>query len=292
MKVFSDHMPVLKHCALFAGVVVLAACMAPSGTTRPGIPSPTGSPTSTPPTGIPGGNPSDGLPDIGTTTTLPGGNPFPSRTPGTEPGTAGDRTIVIGKSRDSDGKSDAGTEGKSDDEILAEALEQMEGRKVEPADGEPQPGQQPAAGREGTVVASASDRSSGLDAALDDKFAEFDRAMLSERDSVRKSDDADGNRGFNDRDTYEADDQPDAEAAMSEALKTAMAERGERNDSGRPDNEAGPASDSTSRIPADLVSADGDDIIARQLREAAMKERDPELQAKLWDEYRKYKRGG
>lgn len=32
-----------------------------------------------------------------------------------------------------------------------------------------------------------------------------------------------------------------------------------------------------------------DDIVARQLREAAEKETDPELKEKLWEEYRKYK---
>lgn len=34
-----------------------------------------------------------------------------------------------------------------------------------------------------------------------------------------------------------------------------------------------------------------DDIVARQLREAAEKETDPELKKKLWEEYRKYKEG-
>jgi len=34
-----------------------------------------------------------------------------------------------------------------------------------------------------------------------------------------------------------------------------------------------------------------DDIVARQLREAAEKETDPELKEKLWEEYRKYKEG-
>jgi hypothetical protein len=34
-----------------------------------------------------------------------------------------------------------------------------------------------------------------------------------------------------------------------------------------------------------------DDIVARQLKEAAEKETDPELQAKLWEEYRRYKEG-
>lgn len=35
-----------------------------------------------------------------------------------------------------------------------------------------------------------------------------------------------------------------------------------------------------------------DDIVARQLREAAENETDPELKEKLWQEYRKYKQGG
>jgi len=34
-----------------------------------------------------------------------------------------------------------------------------------------------------------------------------------------------------------------------------------------------------------------DDIVARQLREAAEKETDPELKKKLWEEYRKYREG-
>ena len=39
----------------------------------------------------------------------------------------------------------------------------------------------------------------------------------------------------------------------------------------------------------DRRDAKDDDIIARQLREAAMAEPDPELREKLWDEYRRYK---
>ncbi len=34
-----------------------------------------------------------------------------------------------------------------------------------------------------------------------------------------------------------------------------------------------------------------DDIVARQLREAAEREKDPELKKRLWEEYRKYKEG-
>lgn len=43
--------------------------------------------------------------------------------------------------------------------------------------------------------------------------------------------------------------------------------------------------------PADIPDGSDDDIVARQLREAAMKETDPELREKLWQEYRNYKKG-
>lgn len=41
--------------------------------------------------------------------------------------------------------------------------------------------------------------------------------------------------------------------------------------------------------PPDMPDGKDDDIVARQLREAAENEQDPELRAKLWEEYRKYK---
>lgn len=41
--------------------------------------------------------------------------------------------------------------------------------------------------------------------------------------------------------------------------------------------------------PADIGNGNDDDIVARQIREAALKEKDPVLRDKLWDEYRKYK---
>ncbi|MGB5400529.1 MAG: hypothetical protein WBO71_09955, partial [Thermoanaerobaculia bacterium] len=43
------------------------------------------------------------------------------------------------------------------------------------------------------------------------------------------------------------------------------------------------------RVPPDIPDGSDDDIVARQLREAAMNEDDPELREKLWDEYREYK---
>ena len=44
-------------------------------------------------------------------------------------------------------------------------------------------------------------------------------------------------------------------------------------------------------MPTDVPDARDDDIVARQLREAATRESDPVLREKLWQEYRKYKSG-
>ncbi|MGB5495215.1 MAG: hypothetical protein WBM97_12135, partial [Sedimenticolaceae bacterium] len=44
-------------------------------------------------------------------------------------------------------------------------------------------------------------------------------------------------------------------------------------------------------VPPDIPDGSDDDVVARQLREAAEKERDPELKKRLWEEYRKYKAG-
>jgi hypothetical protein len=45
----------------------------------------------------------------------------------------------------------------------------------------------------------------------------------------------------------------------------------------------------SSRTPDDVATMVDDDIIARQLREAALAEEDPALRERLWEEYRKYK---
>ena len=47
----------------------------------------------------------------------------------------------------------------------------------------------------------------------------------------------------------------------------------------------GPAS-----IPEGVGSGENDDLVAKQLREAAEKETDPELREKLWKEYQDYKK--
>ncbi|MDX1571433.1 MAG: hypothetical protein R3200_13185 [Xanthomonadales bacterium] len=46
----------------------------------------------------------------------------------------------------------------------------------------------------------------------------------------------------------------------------------------------------SSRVPPDVGDGSDDDVVARQIREAAMNEDDPVLREKLWEEYRNYKK--
>ena len=41
--------------------------------------------------------------------------------------------------------------------------------------------------------------------------------------------------------------------------------------------------------PSDIPIGNNDDVVARQIREAAMREDDPVVRDKLWEEYRRYK---
>ena len=43
------------------------------------------------------------------------------------------------------------------------------------------------------------------------------------------------------------------------------------------------------KIPEDLLYADNDSVLQAQIRKAAINEKDPQVRAKLWNEYRKYK---
>jgi len=147
-----------------------------------------------------------------------------------------------------------------------------------------------------------------LDRELDEKLAGFDGIILDRRREVVESDNEQGGGSSSGRrarqsaaGTAMGGAQGADESGESAPLLTATAEdtgnvitRGNRPDispDGREgDYKRGDApEDRDDRIPEDIPSGDDDDIVARQLREAAMQEEDPELREKLWDEYRKYK---
>ena len=173
---------------------------------------------------------------------------------------------------------------KTDDEILAEALQELNKRREPGQQGEGAAGHMPQAGA-GDPARTDAEKKQTLGGELEEGFAEFDQLMLGEQQAINEQADQEGYGGF-----PEGDDFPGEGGSVQnpgeEPLQTAMVDsdpvsiKGEGNIPTR----------SHSQVPPDLVDAKGDDIIARQLREAAMKEQDPELRDKLWDEYRKYKR--
>lgn len=95
-----------------------------------------------------------------------------------------------------------------------------------------------------------------------------------------------------DRGGTAADDRADQLPAMDQDQAGRTGTDSEA-DTGRPaatPGMPGTTSPSTSSGPTDFRG--DDDIIARQLREAAEKETDPVMKQKLWDEYRRYKQSG
>jgi len=84
------------------------------------------------------------------------------------------------------------------------------------------------------------------------------------------------------------DENPDVEATNVEDSDGEYAETGRTPDGKRFE---GPPPTEDPEIPEDIPSPQGDDIVAKQLREAAMAEQDPDLKAKLWEEYKRYKAG-
>jgi hypothetical protein len=147
-----------------------------------------------------------------------------------------------------------------------------------------------------------------LDASLASELAEFDEKLLVEQQQVRtraarasESGGADGGQaggegsskngegggdagpGAGGEDSGAEEAGRDRDARSGEASSTADG-RGAGGDM-KTERSAGGAS----APPEDIPDGSDDDVVARQLREAAQKERDPELKRRLWDEYRRYK---
>jgi len=89
--------------------------------------------------------------------------------------------------------------------------------------------------------------------------------------------------------TSGAESQEDSSASGSRKSEETQAEQGSKGTktaSGKTSRPGGKGEGSGQR---DRASYQDDDIVARQLREAAENETDPELKKKLWEEYYEYK---
>jgi hypothetical protein len=159
------------------------------------------------------------------------------------------------------------------------------------------------AGEEGESTAGGSgeegepggDGGSGGDGALDEALKDFDGEILAEREVIRaRANETAGTTGG----TVSLPESGGTSSGQGGGDIPGMPPSGATGDAreggggvpsarGQPPP-AGP-NVAGSGTPDDIPDARDDDIIARQLREAALQETDPELKEKLWDEYRRYK---
>ena len=143
----------------------------------------------------------------------------------------------------------------------------------------------------------SSEKTADLDAELFSGISEFDEMLLREQERIKSATPHAGGGGAGG-----GDGEGDGDGDSGE-YGAAGGEAGEGNgqvatgegDSSDYDGSAGsgstrPAGKGQPPPPGTPDGSD-DDVVARQLREAAEKETDPVLKKKLWEEYRKYKEG-
>ncbi len=147
----------------------------------------------------------------------------------------------------------------------------------------------------------------GLDAELDESIGVFDGMILDERARAEAIvantyDPAGAGSEDSNEVLFEEGDLEEGLPGYGEFPESDNESGEEADASGDPsDGETIPDGDGTSApssasqgtapggTPEDIDDGSDDDIVARQIREAAQKEKDPALREKLWDEYRKYK---
>lgn len=155
------------------------------------------------------------------------------------------------------------------------------------------------------VPRNGAERTSILDAELEAGLGEFDQLLLREQERVRASAPrsasdsaaAGGAAGSASGTAGSAGDGSLAGVAGSASAGSSgdPSQQGQDAAAGPPGagqggKGAGPHSGAQGQPPG-IPDGSDDDVVARQLREAAEQETDPELRRKLWEEYRNYKQG-
>jgi len=149
------------------------------------------------------------------------------------------------------------------------------------------------------------ERIAALDAELLEGLGEYDEKLLQEQERVEAATpnnneagggggdgDGDGDGGSGGSSDGGSDGQNTAAEEGEKADGSESAALGGQQQTGIRSSGGGPGNmEGIPGQPEDIPDGSDDDIVARQLREAAQKETDPELKKKLWEEYRKYKQG-
>ncbi len=237
----------------------------PPSSPASGLPSPSSAPSglpspSSPPRGLP--SPSSAPSGLPSSSSLPGGFPSPSTTSGLPTGQPPGPIS---------GLPEEGLPGADDDWLGEESAQNPnggwqtsnapgdDGQASESSQGQPDPS------------ATGDGETAGARGELDAVLKDIDGNILAEREVLAR--------------TSPTDDRERGPRKTGDAAPGSP----QSNPSQQRANIPSPPAGGGTSV-ADLPDAKDDDIIARQLREAAMQEQDPELKEKLWEEYRRYKR--
>jgi len=141
-------------------------------------------------------------------------------------------------------------------------------------------------------------------AAIADEFnnslGDFDEKLLREQDRVRANkpqtaSSQSGGGGAAGDSTSGSDGSAQGSASGGQQDGKQPDQQGSDVQAGKDQTQTGatgqPQQGKQANIPDDIPDGSDDDVVARQLREAAEMETDPELREKLWEEYRRYKKG-
>ncbi|TDU31571.1 hypothetical protein DFR24_0941 [Panacagrimonas perspica] len=133
-------------------------------------------------------------------------------------------------------------------------------------------------------------------AAWDEQFygslGEFDKRLSKEQSEIEKQRTAAAGNGRGTGSSSSEGAGTGADGGSGTPQEVAGGQSGAAGETtGGPGGGAGQPSSSGPKFPPPEGTPTGvdDDVVARQLREAAESEKDPELRERLWQEYRKYK---
>jgi hypothetical protein len=197
-------------------------------------------------------------------------------------------------------------------EMVAEnrkIVEQMEAAKARHSSGATSP--EAAGGRKaGDMLDSqipeeqTTDEVAALDRQLNASLDQFDAKLLKEMDDIRDGS-AEKMRDLAqqaaeaakrlrekgvDVDTSGSESSEGSKGTATQGGETTQAEQGTEGSKSASTDSAGQGGQGSSREEQGRARYEDDDIVARQLREAAENETDPELKEKLWKEYDEYKK--
>ena len=137
------------------------------------------------------------------------------------------------------------------------------------------------------------ERTLELDQKLNKSLSTFDGKLLKERQILEEQGTFTGSGGAQgDAPTTGNLGSGNEEGSIPRDIPPGSPSSGEKPQAASPGGSSASQRGGRPPTPPDIPDSHDDDIIARQLREAAENETDPALREKLWEEYRKYKKGG